>query len=427
MVMKYSSAYRAKKKLRWILPLLGVLLIAALAAAAQLPGIKSRLAWRVEVASTYLRGVVNPIQSMPAPHEVSAAAAPDSTPTFTPTRTPDPSTPTPTPEKSPTPTPTPTPLPGQAKLEPPVYEKQDMNNCGPATLTMFLRMYGWEGDQFAISDQIKPIPQDRNVNIDELFNFTLHNINWLQTGFRVGGTVDTLRAFIAAGLPVMIEEGFLMEESYWPNDDRWSGHYLLLTAYDDTRKVFTTQDSFLGENRILSYQDLDGRWQAFNRVFFYAYRPEQEALVRGILGENWDEKRNRELALEVSKLETETDPRSAFAWFNYGSNLVYFGRYAEAAQAYDEARKHNLPQRMLRYQFGPFFAYFNTNRTEDLKELAEYALKITPNSEEALLWRGWAFYRLGDKVNAEMDFLAALEAHPSYFDAEYALNFVRTN
>jgi len=84
MVMKYSSAYRAKKKLRWILPLLGVLLIAALAAAAQLPGIKSRLAWRVEVASTYLRGVVNPIQSMPAPHEVSAAAAPDSTPTFTP-------------------------------------------------------------------------------------------------------------------------------------------------------------------------------------------------------------------------------------------------------------------------------------------------------------------------------------------------------
>jgi len=149
--------------------------------------------------------------------------------------------------------------------------------------------------------------------------------------------------------------------------------------------------------------------------------------VRGILGENWDENRNRELALEVSKKETEDTPRSAYAWFNYGSNLVYFGRYAEAAQAYDEARKHNLPQRMLRYQFGPFFAYFNTNRTEDLKELAEYALKITPNSEEALLWRGWAFYRLGDKVNAETDFLAALEAHPGYFDAEYALNFVRTN
>ena len=78
---------------------------------------------------------------------------------------------------------------------------------------------------------------------------------------------------------------------------------------------------------------------------------------------------------------------------------------------------------MLRYQFGPFFAYFNTNRTEDLVELAEYALKITPNSEEALLWRGWGLYRSGDKLKAAEDFLAALEAHPGYFDAEYALEF----
>jgi hypothetical protein len=33
----------------------------------------------------------------------------------------------------------------------------------------------------------------------------------------------------AAGFPVMIEETFMMEESYWPNDDRWAGHYLLVT------------------------------------------------------------------------------------------------------------------------------------------------------------------------------------------------------
>lgn len=424
--MKYSSAYRARKKRRFILPALAAVLVIGLAAATQLPPIKSRLAWRVEVAATYLRGIVNPIEPMPAPH-VAAAASTIATSTPLPSATPDPATPTPTPAKSPTPTPTPTPLPAQAKLEPAAYEKQDMNNCGPATLTMFLRMYGWEGDQFAISDQIKPIPQDRNVNVDELFTFTLHNVSWLHTGFRVGGTVDTLRAFIAAGYPVMIEEGFLMEESYWPNDDRWSGHYLLITAYDDSRKVFTTQDSFVGENRIVSYQDLDKRWQAFNRVYFYAYRPEDEAKVQSILGENWDEKANREQALKTSQAETEKEPNNPYAWFNLGSNLVYFGRYTEAAQAYDEAREHRLPQRMLRYQFGPFFAYFNTNRNEDLLELAEYALKITPNSEEALLWRGWAHYRLGDKGKATEDFLAALEAHPGYFDAQYAYNFVLEN
>lgn len=424
--MRYSSAYRSKKRWRILLPIAAVLLVIGGLLATQLPGIKSRLAWRVEVAETYLRGIVNPVDQMPAPRTVQAAGVP-STPTPRPTATPDPATPTPTPEISPTPTPTPTPLPSSAKLEPAAYEKQDMNNCGPATLTMFLRLYGWEGDQFAISDLIKPIPQDRNVNVDELYTYTLHNVPWLTTGFRVGGTVETLKAFIAAGLPVMIEEGFTMAESYWPNDDRWSGHYLLITAYDDERQVFTTQDSWLGENVIVSYTDLDKRWQTFNRVYFYAYRPEQESVIRYILGESWDEAVNRRLAMESARRETEETPNNPFAWFNLGSNLLYFDRYAEAAQAYDEARAHVLPQRMLRYQFGPFFAYFNTNRTEDLVELAEYALKITPNSEEALLWRGWGLYRSGDKLNAAEDFLAALEAHPGYFDAEYALEFVRTN
>ncbi len=424
--MRYSSAYRAKKRRRFLFPIVAVILVITGLLATQLPGIKSRLAWRVEIADAYLRGILNPVEQMPAPRTVQAAAQ-AATPTPRPTATEDPATPTPTPEISPTPTPTPTPLPASAKLEPAAYEKQDMNNCGPATLTMFLRIFGWEGDQYAISDQVKPIPQDRNVNVDELYNFTLHNVPFLTTGFRVGGTVETLKAFIAAGLPVMIEEGFPMAESYWPNDDRWSGHYLLITAYDDERQVFTTQDSFVGENIITSYTDLDKRWQSFNRVFFFAYRPEQETTIRYILGENWDEAANRRIALETARRETEETPRNAFAWFNLGSNLIYFDRYAEAAQAYDEARLHVLPQRMLRYQFGPFFAYFNTNRTDDLLELAEYALKITPNSEEALLWRGWGLYRSGDKAKAEEDFLAALEAHPGYFDAQYALDFVRTN
>lgn len=424
--MKYSVAYRAKKRWRILLPVIVGLLGLVGVLATQLPGIQPRLAWRVEIAEAYLRGIVNPVESMPAPRRVQAAAD-AATPTQRPTETPDPATATATPEISPTPTLTPTPLPAAAELVSPVYEKQDMNNCGPATLTMFLRMYGWEGDQYVISDQIKPVPQDRNVNIDELFAFTLQNVNWLTTGFRVGGTVETLKAFLAAGLPVMIEEGFTMAESYWPNDDRWSGHYLLITAYDDSRQVFITQDSFVGQDLVVSYTDLDKRWQIFNRVFFYAYKPEQEQTIRSILGENWDETANRSLALETARQETEKDPRNPFAWFNLGTNLVYFDRYAEAAQAYDEARSRGLPQRMLRYQFGPFFAYFNTNRTEDLLELTEYALKITPNSEEALLWHGWALYRSGDKLKATEDFLAALEAHPGYFDAQYALDFVRSN
>jgi tetratricopeptide (TPR) repeat protein len=79
---------------------------------------------------------------------------------------------------------------------------------------------------------------------------------------------------------------------------------------------------------------------------------------------------------------------------------------------------------MMRYQFGPFFAYFHAGRTADLLALTEYALQRTPNSEEALLWRGWGRYRDGDYYGAISDFQAALDANYLYQDAQYALDFV---
>ncbi len=82
---------------------------------------------------------------------------------------------------------------------------------------------------------------------------------------------------------------------------------------------------------------------------------------------------------------------------------------------------------MLRYQFTPFIAYFHAVRTDDLQGLTEYALKITPNAEEALLWHGWALYRQGDSPGAIADFQQALVENPNYPDAVYALNYVREN
>jgi tetratricopeptide (TPR) repeat protein len=62
-----------------------------------------------------------------------------------------------------------------------------------------------------------------------------------------------------------------------------------------------------------------------------------------------------------------------------------------------------------------------------LLALTEYALQITPNAEEALLWHGWALYRSGDTAGAIEDFRAALIENSNYADAQYALDFVREN
>jgi hypothetical protein len=409
----------------------------------QVPAIQDRVSWRLDRTLTFIRGIIDPVRPMPTP--LAATTGPvaqvggqplplDASPTPQPPGpTPAQATATPAAQDTPTitstlaPTLTPTALPGKVQLPAPKYEKQEVNNCGPATLTMHLRFYGWEGDQAAISNLVKPKREDRNVNVEELVAFVNTQVPGIEVQYRVGGDVDTIRKLLAAGFPVTVEEAFIMAESYWFNDDRWSGHYLLLTGYDDTTQRFTGQDVFIGPNVSIPYKTLEKNWAAFNHVYILLYPPDQRQALQDLMGEEWDANVNRQHALDKAQKETVANPTDSYAWFNLGTNLVYFEKYGPASSAYDEARKIGLPQRMLRYQFGPFFAYFNTARMDDLIALTDYALKRTPNSEEALLWRGWAMYRKSDREEAVKLFQQALEARPDYPDAQYALKFVLNN
>jgi tetratricopeptide (TPR) repeat protein len=389
------------------------------------PPVYERLSWRLDFAMAYLRGLVDPVDAPPTALP-QAQELVTSQPTALPTATLLPS-PTPTVEFTPTPEPSPTPLPPAVSLPAPEFEKQDINNCGPASLAMYLRFYGWEGDQDDIADVLKPNIKDRNVNVEELAYYVRTNAGWLNFEYRVGGDLDLLKQFLAAGIPVMVEESFALDETYWRDDDQWAAHYFLVTAYDDVARTFTGQDSFHGPDQVISYELLDEYWRSFNRVYILLYLPHQAPTVAGILGEQLDPDYNRQYALEIAQAETLSDPDNAYAWFNLGTNLTYFERYIEATDAYDRARELGLPQRMLRYQFGPFIAYFHTGQIADLLALTEYALKITPNSEEALLWHGWALYRQGEMNKAIAEFERALQENPNYLDAQYALDFVRSN
>ena len=422
--------YKVRKRRPGLTLVIAAIILAALGLVLyQIPRINRAVEWRMDVALTYIRMLVNPVSRLPTPAVNVQVGTELTTPTkLPPADTPQPS---PTPRYTPTPTLIPTPIPERVQLAPPAYDekrdKQDWNNCGPATLALYLRFFGWEGDQFDISDVIKPTRDDRNVNVEELVYYVRNHSGWLNAEFRVGGDLETLKKVIAAGIPVMIEESFRTDRQYWPNDDRWAGHYLLVTGYDDGEQVFTVHDSEIGPNQKLTYAELDNNWQSFNRVYIMAFPSEMQATIESVLGENWDVKTNRQNALEASEKATQSDPNNAFAWFNYGSNLTYFENYTEAAAAFDKALVIGLPGRMLRYQFGPFISYFHSLRTDDLMALTKTALAITRTSEEAMLWRGWGFYRQGNKEDAQNLFRAALKIHPEYQDAFYAIEYVTNN
>lgn len=395
--------------------LLGVLIL-------QIPAVNERVAWRYEVAKTYVRNVINPVGDVP-----TAIPNPTGIATFTPI----PATETAVPtgqavETVAVPTSTLEPLPPQASLTSPPYEKQAPNNCGPAALSMMLHMFSWNGSQKDISDIIKPVNGDRNVNPEEMAYWVRNFAGWLRIEYRVGGDLETLKRLLAAGYPVIIEGTTSLnpDDTGWPDDDLWAAHYLLLTAYDDTTQTFIAQDPYRGPDKQIPYTQIELEWKPFNYVYMVVYLPEQEEKMKGLLGSNWDPDLNRQNALSLAEAAVVADPSDAFAWFNVGSNLVYFGRYAEANAAYDKAREIGLPQRMFRYQFGPFLANFHGHRTDDLLALTDYALLRTQMSEEAWLWHGWALFRKGDTNGAINDWRKALSVRPGYEDALYALNFV---
>ncbi|MBI5945651.1 MAG: C39 family peptidase [Chloroflexi bacterium] len=406
------------KQTRTILIALAVLLAAAILIY-QIPRVKAAVAWRVEKFTIYLKNTINP--PGPVPTALPVTAQP----------TTNVHTPTLAANTPPTVTATATlpPLPAQASIASPEYEKQTPNNCGPATLSMALHMYGWEGNQANISDLIKPVTGDRNVNPEELRYYVRTQAGWLNLEYRVGGSIDLLKRLIAANYPVIVESVTSLDpnDALGPTDDLWAAHYLLLTGYDDSTQTFTIQDSYHGADLKITYSKLEEEWKPFNNLYLVMYFPEFEEEMKTLLASNWDPDLNRQNALTASQADSAKNPTDAFAWFNLGSNLVYFDRYDEAALAYDKAREIGLPLRMFRYQFGPFLAYFHSGRNEDLLVLTDYARGVTEMSEEAWLWYGFGLYRDGDNAGALKAWQKAANINPNFYEdqAQKAIDLIQ--
>lgn len=363
------------------------------------------LDWRSGRAETVPTPAAQTERPTPAPAATVATSFDDK---------PRPTRPPPTALPSPTAAPTLAPVPAQASLGGFRFEYQAINNCGPTTLAMALSFWGWEGNQNDIAALIRPVSRDKNVRWDELIYYVQTQAGWLDALFRVGGSVEGVQRLIANGYPVIIATGYTVKQG-------WVGHYLLLSGYDDETQTFTLQDATGGPDRVVPYADIDTEWQQFNRLYLVVFPLPDREKVLGLLGPEADEAANRQHALDTAQAETERAPENPYAWFNLGSNLNYFDRYAEAAQAFDQARTLGLPWRMMFYQFGPYRAYFNVGRYQDVVDVTTAALDARPDLEENFYWRGWARYRLDDVPGAIDDFREALKVNPNFDDARASL------
>lgn len=230
-----------------------------------------------------------------------------------------------------------------------------------------------------------------------------------------------LKTFVAAGFPVIVEKGFENPKKF----DGWMGHYEVVNGYDDQQRKFRVQDSYNGSNQPVEYDLMLSQWRAFNYAYLVIYPPTREAEVFGILGNQVDINQNYQYAADKALADTQAlkGRDRYFAWYNRGTNLMNLKDYAGAATAYDAAfaqyqaiPKEQRPWRMLWYQTGPYFAYFYTQRYQDVINLATTTLDAMsePNLEESYYWRARAKAALGDNQGALADVMKSLEYHPEF-------------
>jgi hypothetical protein len=418
--------------MKYLFSILGIFILCIFSGVviSSLPPIKEHLEWRLEVLRARVKYSVSPPQEVifvPSSDLVTPYPLLTDYPTLTatpaPTNTPEPIRYTPPP--SPTPTTTPTPLPKVVNIPGVPHEFQTWNNCGPATLSMALAFWGWAGDQRPIAASIKPNPRDKNVMPEELASFVKEQTG-LDAWVRVGGEIQMLKEFIAAGFPVIVEKGI-------EDNDGWLGHYVLVHGYNENTQTFIYQDSLNGSDRSIGYEILERQWRAFNFTFLVVFPSSLEAEVLTVLGAQAEITSNTRYAYQKASQEIEVlEGRDLyFAWFNRGSSQVKLQDYSGAAASYDQAfamypeiAVTERPWRMMWYQTGPYWAYFYTARYEDVINLATTTLNAMsePVLEESYYWRALAREALGDREGAIKDLKTSLVHHPGFGPGVFQLD-----
>lgn len=307
--------------------------------------------------------------------------------------------------------------PATKALHIPSHSYQSFNNCGPATLSSVLSYYDINKSQQELGQIMRPYQNPQGDNDDKATfpqemaeEAQRNNLAGIQ---RVNGTIEILETLIANNIPIIVETLLNANEDI--------GHYKIVYGYDRNSQTLNISDSYYGPHRTENYQQFLKNWQPFNYQYILAFSPNQEALVKAILAEEYSEKIAWIQSGERAQQEIQQNPNDNLAQFNLVRSLYYQEKYAESIQLFEQIQT-KLPRRMLWYQTEPIMAYQKLKQYNTALSLINNILTNNNKAYSELYYlRGQIYQEQGELAKARQEYQTAIVYNTNFEPAQAAL------
>lgn len=311
--------------------------------------------------------------------------------------------------------------PQQVTLPQSRFVSQTFNNCGPASLSMVLSLWGVNRSQEELASKMRPFNNpaggvdDKSIFAPEFVKAAKEQ--GLQSLHRPNGDIDLLKKLTANGIPVVVRT--------WLNPEEDIGHFRIVRGYDEGTRTILQDDSYQGPSLTYSYEEFNQMWKPFNYGYILVYPQEKQETVEAILGEELDEKVSWQHALQRAERQLQQNQNDPYALFNIATAEYYLGNYDRTVTYYEQARE-GLPARMLWYQLEPLQAYLKTKQYEKVFSLTDTILNNGNMAyTELYLMRGQAYLEQGRVDDAEKEFEKAVYYNSQSEEAKTALSSVQ--
>lgn len=282
---------------------------------------------------------------------------------------------------------------------------QTFNNCGPAATAMVLQYFGYNVSQEKTKADLRTNPDDKNVFITEISSY-LSNDYGISNKVLFNGNLETIKTLVQNGIYVVVED-FLH-----PDED--IGHVLIIRGFDDAQGVLIADDSYFGVGQKYSYSTWDGgQWKPYNREYMPVYKPEQENLVKAVIGENWDEKTMYQNSVIKNQTDVNSNPNDMYAWFNLGMSYYHLGEFEKAKESFEKSENIGWPHRLLWYFQEPVENYNKLGEYQKALDTANLGLWFNDNYAEMHYQKYLSFKGSGDTGDASAELDKATQLDPN--------------